>query len=124
MPKAGAPLFMSTLEVKPPYITGAPGRTICTKARPASASAFCWTRAPARLTGAIAPARVKGVIATGWLRRASSIIPHSIGASYCNGELTLTKVNTLASRSNSDSLRPRMMRVISSPSRMRCRPSE
>ena len=58
VPKAGEPLFMSTLEVKPPYIIGVPGPTICTNARPASASAFCSVSAPASVTGAMAPARV------------------------------------------------------------------
>ncbi|MNT89017.1 hypothetical protein D3C72_2296700 [compost metagenome] len=64
VPKAGAPVFMSTFEVKPPYMTGAPRRTIWVKAMPQSASAFCCTRAPAIVTGAMAPARVKGVITT------------------------------------------------------------
>jgi hypothetical protein len=48
-------------------MTGAPGFTICVKARPASASAFCSTRAPAMVTGAIAPASVNGVTMTIWL---------------------------------------------------------
>ena len=52
---------MSTLEVNPPYITGAPARTSWVKAIPASASAFCCTTAPATVTGAIAPASVNGV---------------------------------------------------------------
>ena len=62
VPKAGAPDFMSTLLVKPPYATGAPGRTSCVKAMPASASAFCCATAPTIVTGAIAPASVNGVI--------------------------------------------------------------
>lgn len=52
---------MSTLEVKPPYITGDPRRTSWVNAIPASASAFCCTTAPATVTGAIAPASVNGV---------------------------------------------------------------
>jgi hypothetical protein len=31
---------------------------------PASASAFCWARAPAMVIGAMAPAKVKGVTTT------------------------------------------------------------
>ena len=44
--------------------TGAPSRTDCNRAIAASASAFCWTIAPIMVTGAIAPARVKGDITT------------------------------------------------------------
>ena len=40
----------------------APGRTTWVSVIPASASAFCSTRAPASVTGAMAPASVKGVI--------------------------------------------------------------
>jgi hypothetical protein len=58
---------MSTLEVNPPYITGAPGFTVCTKVMPPRASAFCCATAPARVIGAIAPASVKGVTTIGWL---------------------------------------------------------
>ena len=54
-----------TTEVKPPYIAGAPGFTIWSSEMPASASAFCWASAPARVMGAIAPARVNGVTTTG-----------------------------------------------------------
>ena len=52
VPKAGAPERMSTLEVKAPYMTGAPGRTSCVSTTPNSASAFCCASAPASVTGA------------------------------------------------------------------------
>jgi len=65
VPKAGAPERMSTFDVNPPYITGAPGEAICDSASMASASACCCTSAPARVTGLMAPESVKGVIATG-----------------------------------------------------------
>ncbi len=81
VPKAGEPDFMSTLEVKPPYTTGAPGRTSWVKAMPASASACCCTSAPATVTGAIAPASVNGVITTAWLRAEYCRMPSSIGSS-------------------------------------------
>jgi hypothetical protein len=45
VPKAGAPDFMSTLEVKAPYITGVPGLTSCVSTTPNGASAFCWQSA-------------------------------------------------------------------------------
>ncbi len=45
-------------------MTGAPRRTIWVKAMPHSASAFCCTRAPAIVTGAMAPASVNGVTTT------------------------------------------------------------
>src|SRR5580658_3842544 len=53
VPNAGEPDFMSTLDVKLPYTTGAPGRTICDSTVPASASAWASVRAPATVTGAI-----------------------------------------------------------------------
>lgn len=46
------------IEVNPPYITGAPGLTICANTRPANASAFCCVMAPASVMGAMAPAKV------------------------------------------------------------------
>ncbi len=60
VPKAGAPERMSTLEVNPPYITGAPGDAICDKASMAIASACCCTSAPASVTGLMAPLRREG----------------------------------------------------------------
>ena len=90
---------------------------------PASASAFCWTSAPATVIGAIAPASVNGVKITGWLWRAISITPSSIGPSYCSGELALTTVVIEGSRSSCSGLAWRAMRVISSESRMRTAPS-
>ena len=124
VPNAGAPDFMSTFEVKPPYITGAPGRTSCANAMPASASAFCCASAPAIVTGAIAPARVNGVITTHWLRRAISMIPCNIGSSSRSGELELMIVSSDGSHSSCASEMPRAIRAISMPSRMRSVPSE
>ena len=65
VPNAGAPDCMSTLEVNPPYITGAPGLMVCTKVIPPRASAFCCATAPASVMGAIAPASVNGVTTIG-----------------------------------------------------------
>src|ERR1700728_23343 len=62
VPNAGDPDFISTLDVKLPYTIGAPGLTICASVSPASASACARVSAPAIVTGAIAPARVKGVM--------------------------------------------------------------
>ena len=67
-------------------MTGAPGRTICVRTMPASASAFCSTSAPASVTGAIAPASVNGVITMTWLRAENSRIPWHIGTSSRSGE--------------------------------------
>jgi hypothetical protein len=80
-------------------MTGEPGLTAWVSTIPASASAFCSTRAPARVTGAIAPASVNGVMQTTWLCFANSMIPWSIGASRRSGELELTTVKTDGSRS-------------------------
>ena len=103
-------------------MTGAPGRTTWVSTIPASASAFCSERAPASVTGAIAPASVNGVMHTIWPRRANSMIPWSIGASSRSGELELTTVNTDGSRSIVASSTPREMRTISRTSTLRCRP--
>ena len=83
---------MSTLDVKLPYTTGAPGRVICASVRPASASACASVSAPAIVTGAIAPASVNGVMIVGWPAAAKSIIPSDIGMSSCSGELVLMTV--------------------------------
>ena len=124
VPKAGAPDFISTLEVKPPYTTGEPGRTIWQNAMPASASAFCCASAPAIVTGAIAPASVNGVITMIWLRRDISIMPCSIGSSSRSGEEELMMLSSEGSRVICSAEMPRPMRAISMPSRMRARPSE
>ena len=122
VPNAGAPDCMSTLDVKPPYTTGAPGRTTWVSTTPASASAFCCASAPASVTGAIAPASVNGVITTTWLRAENSMMPCSIGVSRRSGELELITVKIDGSRSSVSSSIPRAIRVISRQSRLRCRP--
>ena len=89
VPKAGEPDFMSTFDVKLPYIIGAPGLVIWPSVMPASASACARVSAPAMVTGAIAPASVKGVITVGWPASAKSMMPSAIGVSSCNGEFVL-----------------------------------
>ena len=71
----------------------------------------------------MAPASVNGVITIGWLWRAISITPSSIGPSYCSGELALTTVNIEGSASSCAWGTPRAIRVISMASRMRTAPS-
>ena len=66
VPKAGEPVRMSTLEVNAPITQGAPGRTSWHSVITPSASAVCWTSAPARVTGAMAPISVNGVMTTHW----------------------------------------------------------
>ena len=92
---------MSTLEVKVPIMQATPGRITCRRAMAASASAIDCTTAPAIVTGAIAPASVKGVTITGWPRRAKRIAPSSIGQSCLSGleELMLVKRRGLLSNS-------------------------
>ena len=89
VPKAGEPDFMSTLEVKLPYMTGAPRRTICERVMPNSASACASVSAPGMVIGAMAPASVKGVTIISWPWRANSMMPSVIGRSSCRGELVL-----------------------------------
>ena len=69
---------------------GAPGRTSCTSAIPASASAVCCTSAAGTETGAIAPISRNGVTITACPAAAYASIPSSIRTSKCSGELTLT----------------------------------
>src|SRR6185312_11710801 len=92
VPKAGDPDFMSTLEVKLPYMTGVPGRTACVSVMPSSASACARVRAPAIVIGAMAPASVNGVTITSCPLAANSTMPSVIGTSSCNGELVLHMV--------------------------------
>src|ERR1700691_6518683 len=106
VPNAGEPDFMSTLDVKLPYTTGAPGRTICDSTVPASASAWASVRAPATVTGAIAPARVNGVMMNTCPAAAHSRMPLPIGMSSCSGELVLMMVDTYGRERNSSGVSP------------------
>src|SRR6185436_2969648 len=67
VPNVGAPVCIDIDEANDPKTTGAPGRTSCTNAIPASASASVWAATPAVVTGAIAPARMNGVMMVAWL---------------------------------------------------------
>jgi len=55
---------------KDPNTTGAPGRTSWMNAIPARASASVWAATPADVAGAIAPARMNGVMIVAWLAAA------------------------------------------------------
>ena len=70
VPNVGAPDCIEIELAKLPRTTGAPGRTSCTKAIPPIASARVWAQTPAAVTGAIAPARMNGVISVPWLASA------------------------------------------------------
>ena len=70
MPKVGAPVCIDIELRKLPKITGAPGRQSWVSAMPAMASARVCAIVPATETGAIAPARMKGVTRVPWLARA------------------------------------------------------
>ena len=124
VPKAGAPLRMSTLEVKDPIAQGTPGLTHCSSTMAASPSATNWVTAPASVTGAIAPARVNGVTMVGWPRRARRIAPSSIGQSCLSGDVELMFVNMRGAASNSAWVRPPAMRTISITSSIRSLPRE
>ena len=117
VPKAGEPDFMSTFEVNPPYITGAPARAAWLTVSAASSSACCCTSAPAMLAGAIAPESVNGVMTATWPARAKSIRPCAIGMSRLSGELVLMTVQVWGRASNSAGVRPRTRRSISKQSR-------
>ena len=86
VPKAGAPVFISTFEVKVPKTQGVPGFINCRSDIAAKPSAIDCTTAPLIVTGAIAPAKVKGVTKTGCPFLAKRIAPSSIGQSCLRGE--------------------------------------
>ena len=88
----------------------------------ARASAIDWTTAPAMVTGAMAPARVKGVTMTGWPRRAKRMAPSSIGQSCLSGLEELMLVKRRGALSNSAWPRPLAMRAISITSSTRSEP--
>src|ERR1700737_806390 len=92
VPNAGDPDFMSTFEVKLPYITGAPGCTTWVSVIPNRASACASVKAPAIVMGAIAPASVNGVTITSCPFAAKSMMPSVIGTSSCRGEFVLQMV--------------------------------
>ena len=70
VPNVGAPDCIDIDEANDPNTTGAPGRTHCTYAIPAIASASVWVAAPAAVAGDIAPARMNGVMITAWFASA------------------------------------------------------
>ena len=70
VPKVGAPDCIDMDEAKLPKITGAPGLINWTSAMPANASASVTVQTPKVVTGAMAPARMKGVQMVAWLARA------------------------------------------------------
>ena len=81
VPKLGDPDCMSVFERNDPKITGAPGRSSCASAIPASASAICWTSVAGIVTGDIAPISRNGVITTGWPARTYSNMAASMRSS-------------------------------------------
>ena len=70
MPNVGAPVCIDIDEANDPKITGAPGRISWVNVMPASDSASVCAATPAEVTGAIAPARMNGVMMQAWLLRA------------------------------------------------------
>ncbi len=115
---------MSTFEVKVPIIEGEPGATYCWSAMADRASAIDSATAPAIVTGAIAPASVKGVTTTACPARASLSAPSIIGKSCFSGETELMLVNIRGLARKSSWLRPPAIRTISIASSTRSLPSE
>ena len=66
VPNVGAPVCIDIEDANDPNTTGAPGFTSWTKVIPANASAKVWAATPATVVGAIAPARMNGVIRQAW----------------------------------------------------------
>ncbi|MBP8924486.1 MAG: hypothetical protein KBG75_01375 [Pseudomonadales bacterium] len=119
----GAPLRISTFEANEPYITGAPGFTICASVITARISAVCCTRVPAMVAGLIAPASVNGVMQVTCPLAASSSTASVIGISSCSGELVFTMASIAGSRASSSRSMPSAMQCIAMQSRVRSRPS-
>src|SRR5689334_1167894 len=92
VPNVGAPDCIEIDDAKDPRITGAPGRTSCTNAMPASASASVWAAVPATVTGDIAPARMNGVMRVAWFACAYTRATPSIVASHTSGEFALIRL--------------------------------
>ena len=92
VPNAGAPDFISTLDVNVPRTQEQPGFTYWNRAIAESASAMDNVTAPEIVTGAIAPAKVKGVTKTAWPRRIRRRQPSIIGWSCFSGEVELMLV--------------------------------
>ncbi|MDZ7786660.1 MAG: hypothetical protein U5K73_00500 [Halofilum sp. (in: g-proteobacteria)] len=123
MPKAGAPLRMSTFDVNEPYTTGAPGWTSCVRVIPNSASAFCCASAAGRVTGVIAPISVNGVIATAWPWRAMVISPAVSASSKRRGEFTLMIVMQAGRCASASTVSPRAIAAMRMLSSARCSPT-
>ena len=70
------------------------------------ASADCCTSAPARVTGAMAPISVKGVITTHCPWRAMIIMLSRISSSTRRGELTFVTVINVGRTASSSTLQP------------------
>ena len=65
VPNVGAPVCMLIELANEPRMTGAPWRTSCTNVMPANDSARVCVATPALVDGAIAPARMNGVMMRG-----------------------------------------------------------
>ena len=124
VPKAGAPDFMSTFEVKVPITQGQPGLTHWNSAIADSASATDSATAPAIVTGAMAPASVNGVTITACPRRIIRRQPSIIGWSCFSGEVELMLVYIRGVAWNSSSDSPAAIRTISIASSTRSFPRE
>jgi hypothetical protein len=81
VPNDGEPDCMSVFDRNEPNTTGEPGRTVWTRAMPASASAICWTSVAGIDTGDIAPISRNGVMISAWPARAYSISALSMRSS-------------------------------------------
>ena len=94
VPNVGAPVRIEIAPTNEPMITGAPGRTSCVSAMPASVSASSSAMQPAGVTGPMAPASTAGTTIVPWLcaakpRRAPSMRPSNV-----SGELELMLPST------------------------------
>ena len=89
---------------------------------PNSASAFCCVRAPANVTGVIAPIRVNGVITVAWPISAIAMAAAAISTSNLRGELILMLVIAVGLAASSSMVRPRAIAVSRAASRTRPSP--
>src|SRR5215207_4436615 len=92
VPNVGAPVCIDIELANEPNTTGAPGRTSCVNAMPAKDSASVWAATPADVAGAIAPARMNGVMMVAWLLPAYTSAAASMLASHTSGEEALMRL--------------------------------
>src|SRR4029079_4148208 len=96
VPNVGAPDCIDIDDANEPNTTGAPGRTRSTHVPQTIVSPSVCPAARATVAGLMAPARMNGVMITGWFASAYARAAPSIVESHTSGEFALIKLRTTA----------------------------